>query len=366
MLTRFDELTCHQIVSTFDAPQTTDRAWTEKLWMNVHDTAGKLVLATGFGVYPNRNVMDGYACVNLENRRQWNTRVSRELRPRIDEVAVGPLRYDVLEPYRRIRVTCGENPHGIRFEIEFQGRMLPGEEEPQLTRQHGRVNVHTCRYAQLGRASGWVEVDGQRHALDPDRCYAQRDHSWGIRLGVGAPETGVQVDDTDNFRAMLINWLTLQFPTWGVNLYYIQLADGRVVRCSGDWLPGLDSGSRPVPVVGLDHAWTYHPRSARMAGGEVTFHLADGRTIPVSLRELTTMYLRGGGYVGYQGFRHGIWCGPEHAEGEVWEVGDERVANEVHGLDDTVCEVRSVDEVGYGIVENMILPPFPRYGFNPR
>ena len=74
MLTKFDEMTCHQVVSTFDHPETSDRAWTEKLWCNVHDTKGELVLATGFGVYPNRNVLDGYGCVNIGNREQYNMR----------------------------------------------------------------------------------------------------------------------------------------------------------------------------------------------------------------------------------------------------------------------------------------------------
>jgi len=35
----------------------------------------------------------------------------------------------------------------------------------------------------------------------------------------------------------------------------------------------------------------------------------------------------------------------------------------MHGLDDTVVEVRMGNEVGYGIVENLILPPFPKYGY---
>ena len=57
-------------------------------------------------------------------------------------------------------------------------------------------------------------------------------------------------------------------------------------------------------------------------------------------------------------------------DGEKWNIGDTSVANEVHGLDDTVIEVRCGDEVGYGIIENMIFAPFRKYnfeqwGFNP-
>ena len=65
MLTRFDEWTCHQTVETFAYPATSDRAWTEKLWMNLHDPDGQFALALGLGVYPNRNVMDGFACLRM-------------------------------------------------------------------------------------------------------------------------------------------------------------------------------------------------------------------------------------------------------------------------------------------------------------
>ena len=89
MLTKFDEFHCHQIVDTLDHVLDSDRQWTEKYWMNVHDKTGEVVLATGFGVYPNRNVMDGYGCVNIDNKTQHNMRLSRELRPQIQDLKIG-------------------------------------------------------------------------------------------------------------------------------------------------------------------------------------------------------------------------------------------------------------------------------------
>ncbi len=363
MLTKFDELTCHQIASTFDHPDTSDRAWTEKLWMNVHDTRGEVVLALGFGVYPNRNVMDGYACLNLANRAQTNLRLSRELRPRLDELALGPLSWEVLEPFRRVRVRLGENRSGLRFELDFLGRFEPGEEQPHFGRSRGRVFVHHCRYAQLGRAEGWVELDGQRIALEPERHYAQRDHSWGVRMGVGAPEQGVQAQDIDTFSHMLINWVTLQFEDRALNAYLIEKADGRIERLTGKLCRPLGDPRPPVELTSFEHDWVYHPASARMASGQARLGFEDGTRLAIDMRELTCMYLRGGGYVGVKGFTHGSWQGPEWADGERWEVGDASVADEVHGLDDTVVECRADGQLGYGIVENMILGPFPRYGF---
>ncbi|HOX45093.1 MAG TPA: hypothetical protein PK668_15945 [Myxococcota bacterium] len=363
MLTKYDELTCHQAPTTFDHVGTSDRAWTEKLWMNIHDTQGAMVLALGFGVYPNRNVQDGYACLNLGNRVQTNLRLSRELRPRLDELSVGPLTWEVLEPYRRIRARLAENPMGLAFELEFLGRFQAGEEQPHFGRSRGRVFVNHCRYAQLGRAQGWVRLGDQRIELDPSRHYAQRDHSWGIRMGVGAPEQGVQAQDIDTFSHMLINWATLQFEDRALNAYLIEKADGRVERLTGKLCWPLGDPRPPAELTAFEHDWVYHPGSARMQGGQARLAFEDGTRLAIDTRELTSMYLRGGGYVGVKGFTHGSWQGPDWSDGERWEVGTPAVADEVHGLDDTVVECHAGGQLGYGIVENMILGPFPRYGF---
>lgn len=370
MLTRYDELTCHQVVSTFDHPETSDRQWTEKLWCNIHDTKGELVLATGFGVYPNRNVLDGYGCVNLKNMEQHNIRMSRVLRPKIDEISLGPLSYEVVEPYRTIRITMGENRYGISYELEFVGLLAPAEERPQFGRSRGRMYMNTCRYAQLGRARGWVRVGDKKYDIDEKNYYAQRDHSWGIRMGVGAPEQGVESPDIEKFAAMMINWLTAQFKDWGICCYLIEKNDGSIQYLSGSVVNRLDAGTAPVEIVAVEHDFQYHPDSQRMKSGRMIFTCADGKKIDLTMKVLTTMYLRGGAYVGYKGFRHGSYMGEYWEDGEVWNVGDPAVADEVHGLDDTVVEIRCGDQVGYGIIENMLFAPFDKYnitkwGFRP-
>lgn len=363
MLTKYDEFTCHQAVQSFDAPASTDRAWTEKLWMNIHDTKGEIVLATGFGVYPNRNVMDGYGCVNVKNSEQYNIRLSRELRPKIDELTVGPLSYNVIDPFKKIQVRLEENKYDISYELEFIGKFQPGEEEPQYGKSNGRVYVNTCRYAQLGRARGWVKAGGKKYEVNEKDFYAQRDHSWGIRMGVGAFETGVQSPDIELFTAMMINWLVIQFDDWALNCYLIEKADGSIQSLTGELVPKLGGTSVTLKIVKVDHDFIYHENSQRMKSGKMKFYFTDGSTKEIEMKELTTMYLRGGAYVGYKGYRHGTWMGQKWEDGEKWDIKNPDVANDVHGLDDTVCEVKCGSEKGYGIIENMILAPFPKYNF---
>lgn len=363
MLTNYDELTCHQSVDTFNSVSTSDRAWTEKIWCNLHDGSGKIVLASGLGIYPNRNVIDGYGCVNVDNRRQTNIRLSRQLRPRIDELSVGLLSYEVLEPYKRIRLAMAENEYGLSYDVEFVGMLQPGEEDPQFGRSLGRVFVNTCRYAQLGRARGWIKVDGEKYTVAEDSFFAQRDHSWGIRMGVGAPEQGVQTADIALFTGMMINWFTVQFESYGLYCYLIEKADGRVERLTGMRVGRMDQDVAQLKITKVEHDYVYHQNSPRMKSGQVILTLEDGQRLELQMRELTTMYLRGGAYLGYKGVTHGLWMGESWQDGESWEFSKPGDADEVHGLNDTVIEVRCNGEVGYGIIENLILPPFPRYGF---
>jgi len=86
MLTKYDELICHQTVSTFDSVETSAREWTERVWFVVYNTSGEFLLIGGFGMYANRNIMDAFACLNIKGETQYNVRASRELRPDIDEV----------------------------------------------------------------------------------------------------------------------------------------------------------------------------------------------------------------------------------------------------------------------------------------
>ena len=370
MLTKYDEFTCHQAVQSFDSPAVTDRAWTEKLWMNIHDTKGEIVLATGFGVYPNRNVMDGFACVNIKNTDQYNMRMSRELRPKIDEIAVGPLSYNVIEPFKKIHVKLEENKYGISFELDFLGKFQPGEENPQFGKNKGHVYMHTCRYAQLGKATGWIKADGKKYDVDEKNFCAQRDHSWGIRMGVGASETGVQAPDIALFTAMMINWLVIQFDEWALNCYLIERADGSIKLLTGEIVRKLGDTNDTIKIIKVDHNFVYFENSQRMKSGTMKFYLSDGTTKEIEMKEIITMYLRGGAYVGYKGFRHGTWMGPYWEDGEKWDIKNPDVANDVHGLDDTVCEVKCGKETGYGIIENMLFAPFPKYnitqwGFKP-
>ena len=115
MLTKYDEFLCHQTVSPFDSIETSAREWTERVWFVVYDTSGESLLIAGLGMYANRNIVDAFACLNIKGKTQYNVRASRELRPAIDEVKVGPFSYEIVEPLKKVRFTLGENDYSLSF-----------------------------------------------------------------------------------------------------------------------------------------------------------------------------------------------------------------------------------------------------------
>jgi len=122
MLTAWDELMCHQMPATMDHVHTTNPEWTERVYVSIYNVRDKnTILGFGVGQYPNKNVQDGFATVWHEDR-QYNFRASRALRPRIDEVKVGPLSVETLEGLRRFRIKLDDNPSTIRLDIEWTAR----------------------------------------------------------------------------------------------------------------------------------------------------------------------------------------------------------------------------------------------------
>jgi hypothetical protein len=361
VLTRYDEMLCHQVVSTFDHPATSAREWTERIWFSVHDTSGAFHLVSGFGYYPNRNVMDAYGLVALEGKTLHAVRASRELRPQIDQIRVGPFSYEVVEPLRKVRCSLDDTEHGLSYDLTFEGRMPPFEESPQYARSRGRLMENIIRYLQLGRAAGRLNVEGRAYEIGGESYRAERDHSWGIRRESGIPETGVQMGEFPV--QFLFNLAVMQFDKWGAS-YQLREDEGTGYRyfSGGIGYPHGD-GRQRIELVNVEHDFQFHPNSRRMKSGRVTLVAADGTRFEVTMRARSVVYLKCGGYFGFRGFTHGLWLGPDFIDGLKLDITDPDAVNEASFLDDVMCEFRCGDDVGYGIVELVIPGSYPKYGF---
>lgn len=361
MLTKYDEFLCHQIVSTFDSVDTSAREWTERIWFSAHDTTGKYQLVAGFGHYSNRNIMDAFACFVVDGRTQYCVRASRELRPAVDDVRVGPFSYEVLEPMKKVRFSLGENDFGLSCQIDFIGTFMPHEEETQHAKSRGRVMENVKRYVQVGRPSGWITAGGEKIKIDDASWRAERDHSWGVRRGGGVSETGVQPGEIP--QGYLYNFMLAQFDTWAVTYHTREDWDSRVISFSGAVMPAASSGKPEQEIDHVDHRYTFRPDIRQINGGAVTFHPAQGDPFEITVKPLGICHIRAGGYFGFRGFTHGLWMGQNFIDGFTLDLADQNTFREVSFLEDFLCEVKCGGETGWGIVELVLIGKYPKYGY---
>ncbi len=360
MLTKYDEFMCHQIVSTFDHAETSARQWTERIIIHTHDATGKFHMSNGLGIYRNRNIIDAFACLTLEGKTQYNVRASRELLSQPDETVVGPFLYDVIEPLKKVRYALVDTGNDLSYDLEFDGIMPCHEEDLQFFRVRGRAEEHAMRYDQVGRASGWIKAGGQTYDVDKSNFYVERDHSWGLRRD-GVPEAGVQPGDIPE--GYLYSWMVMQFPSFGAVYHIREMGDGTPLLSSGGIFYPYGSDKEERRLVSIDHDFEFMPDRRKAKSGRISLGIADGKKIEITLRPLSFACLKAGGYFGHNGFVHGQWMGGNWSDGYKLDLTDSAVMNDVSFLDNTSCELRCGDEVGYGVLELVVVGKYPRYGY---
>ena len=324
-LVNADEFFNHQIVETHASVLQSDPSWAEKVCGMVAARDGSLSIGFGFGKYVNRNVVDAYGGVS-RGVEQWTVRASRALDSAVNNIDVGPLRYEVIEPLRQVRVRLdATDQQPIAFDLLLDG-LLPcmlEDREDRRTLTGYRHSANQIRYHQTGVASGWIELQGQRHQVTPEDWVMTRDHSWGLRPGVGAPLTDLQADPVDAVAPRILAiWNPLLFRNpdgshYGFHQYYLLYAgegwQHEKVQGGFEYPDGRREGLRRIlPRL------QFNPDNQRLLGGEVELTMMDGsqRLLHLQVQGETGFHLGAGLYHGLDGRFHGQWRGPLLVEGE--------------------------------------------------
>ncbi|HMG40366.1 MAG TPA: hypothetical protein VK611_03525 [Acidimicrobiales bacterium] len=370
-----DESLTHQIATTFARVAPTDRAWTEKVWAMAAARDGSLSLAFGLGKYTNRNVMDAFAGVS-RGTEQWTVRGSRRLAPEPERTGVGPIRYEVVEPLSRVRIALDANDVApISFECELRGVVPPAveEQETHVSRSRYRIDADVVRFHQTAVAEGWVEVDGERHEIDPGSWVGARDRSWGVRYGVGRPEDDVEPTGTPADAAGLVVWMPVTMTAADGTPYGLFVYHQRFV--GRGWSTGSVQGGierpagagRPQPFRDVVPDLRFDDGNRRLLGGTLRCVLADGgeRTFTVRPVSDTGFHLGTGLYGGFEDHWHGEWRGKLHVEGE-HVVGCDRVdvAHRLHQHRDCIVRVEdpATGDTGVGTVQSIVTGAHPDLG----
>ena len=370
-LHRADEGLNHQIVDTFATVAESDHSWTEKIWVSIAATDGSVQADFGLGKYHNRGVIDGFGGVS-RGREQWTVRGSRELLSSPETAAIGPLNYQILNPLKEIRVRLEPNDvQPIAFDIVLSGVTPPFFEERNLVRSRrtNRVDVNVIRYHQGGWASGTIEVDGRTYELGDGSAFGFRDHSWGVRQGVGVAPTDLigatpAIERGAGARRGIMKWTpsffrrpdgsyyeTAIFLTgggWDYSSAYVNEGDGTQLR-----------------VRSVEPRMTYDTRTRFVRTGALHLVMDSGeeRIVEVEALGESGFFLKTAGYGSWQGHIHGSWMGDLHLDGEhIEDCWTDEKLGALGQFRDTPIRVREGDAVGYGIMESIITGEWPEFG----
>jgi hypothetical protein len=368
-----DEQLTHQVADTFAVVGTSDPSWTEKICAMAMARDGALQIGLGLGKYPNRNVMDGYAAMS-RGTEQVTVRASRRLAPKPLLTEIGPIRYEIVEPMKRVRFRLEPNEcQPLAFDWLFEAAVPAFLEERSHVRAAYRTSTDLVRYHQTGVASGWIDIDGERIEIDPDTWVSTRDHSWGVRYDVGVP-----APDIEGSSARIpagVGFMMIWSPTLlerpDGSRYALHLHFLRYVAPGFEQMQVIGGVEHPdgrrEPIAGIQPDLRFDPDNRRLLGGSLLATLADGTTRPLTIEVLadTGVQLGAGLYFGFDGHHHGEFRGALHVDGErITDCRPPDVARRLHQLRDTA--IRITDPVGrgigYGNCQPMAVGPWPELG----
>jgi hypothetical protein len=320
MLLRADEYPYHQITDTFAAVQGSDPQWNDGHYVCGCDDAGRVAFTSNVRLYQNNDVLDGFVCLRHDGR-QHNVRLSRRLRPDMDTIGVGPLRLEIVEPMRVVRLVLDENPSGIALDVTCHSTAVPQQTPIEITRVDGRLVSERATYEVTGVLEGTVVVGGETIALTTEHASFFRNHSWGYQGGRGgprlytAPRLGVP-RRPDGLR----QWVLFNLPSHSGFFLSFDTPDGRRTQQHGNIL----HADRQVKVTGLEHELAFYAGGRRLRSGHVALTDAEGVRREYTVDDLGWVYCQGGGYFGGfdDGLGQGVYRGDYHTEGEVWDVSD--------------------------------------------
>ncbi len=184
-LSALDDQILHQTPWPIRHANSSDVRFFDRYWLSMADPAGEAGLIAGIAFYKNTGSCDGYVSMQVGDR-QHNVRFARPLDDAVDDMTVGDLTITVLEPFERIQLELRAESSPMSAQLTWRSVSEPHLESHHFDAPRGRVVQDMTRYDQLGRWNGWIDTGGGRRQVED--WWGARDHSWGLRPGVGGFE----------------------------------------------------------------------------------------------------------------------------------------------------------------------------------
>lgn len=366
MITSFDDYCIHQTHEPVAQPSQSDRNFYDRYWFNGFDRDGAFLFEIGFGLYPNRRVMDGHFSVVVDGV-QHSFHASRRAPRDRAETSVGPLSVQVLEPLRRVRVRIAPNETGIECDLVFAARSVAAEEPRSVLHDDGRLIMHTSRFTQFGCWEGYFSVNGQRQEVKAARTAGARDKSWGVRP-VGEPEGGAP-GLLNGEPGVYWFWAPIDFGDVCTQFNTFQGRNGETQQLGACLMPAYDDpASIPAVDAGLKeihearHSVRWKSGTRRAAGAEIELVEPGGTAHTITLEPVLDFLMKGIGY-SHPEWGHGVWKGELLIGAESWRVAEQHPLDPAHIHAHQLVRARMGDRTGVGTLETICFGRHAPSGF---
>jgi len=353
VLTPFDDYPIHPSADPIAHPATGDPNHYDRYWFNGQSKDGAFFLAGAMGHYPVRGVVD--AAFSVVHDGVEHSLFASGRMPLDRRTEVGPIRVDVVEPLKVLRLVADRDAEGVGCDLVFRAKTVAIEEPRQrLIGDDGVLVMDHTRLTQWGTWEGTIWIDGTTIEVDPATTVATRDRSWGVR-GVGKP---VETNRPSRMPQVFWLWAPLHFDDCCTHMALHERSDGTRWLETGLILP-LDAegnGPKPEEMEEIRYEIEWEPGRREMRSTVLTFVERSGRVRRIEMEKLYTFRMRGIGY------SHPVWShGSSHGE---LEVGRESIPLDAFDpLDPTclhlqnVCRVTLDGAPGVGVLEQIALGP---------
>ncbi|MFA5632211.1 MAG: hypothetical protein WC997_11905 [Porticoccaceae bacterium] len=327
-LTDLDETLMHQTSLPFALAATSDHRFYDRYYISMFAPDGSAAIINGVGVYKNMNVMDGFVSTLVGNT-QRNRRFSRPLHPDLPGVTInlGPIRVEIIKPYESLRYVVEAGGEEDGFDVMFTAGFPPHLEHPHTSRTHGRLHTDYLRQSQFGHMNGTARIAGKEIAVQD--WFVWRDHSWGVRPGVGGFEPGASGKGLASAAragglGMLMVFFSFQTATISCNVQLQENEHGQAYYTDGAVVQKDGTLSH---IVAVEHEVVFHPGSRLFKTAHVKMTTEDGSVYDMHAEAMGSSWvMRGAGYdAGYaDGKGHGALrsTGPLHRETDSYDLSE--------------------------------------------
>lgn len=324
-ITAFDDYCIHQTTDPLAQPYSAERNFYDRYWFNGFDKDGAFIFEAGLGIYPNRHIMDGHFSIVVDGV-QHAFHSSRRAPLDRTHTTAGPLKIEVVEPMRKIRIVIASNDTGIECDLTFHARSAPVQEDKNVMREGVRIIMETTRFTQYGFWQGYVSIQGKKIPVNLATTYGTRDKSWGYRP-IGEGEQGAP-GLLNKEPGVYWVWSPIHFKDFCTHYASFQDFDGKPTQEGGAIVPAYTSQADiPAQETHLEHikncSHSLKWRKGTRWASSSTVHLTDKNNVRYDM-ELTPLIRFQMLAIGYQHpqWGHAVWKGEESFAAESWKMDE--------------------------------------------